>query len=378
MKKRILLLSLLLGLGLAAGAKDLGGIPEARFRVLYQVTKEPVNWIAVQIYCQRKLSWRERWRIGWQEDYETVYDSFSFHPTEDGWVTLPAIHAPGTTEYEIEIYAPGCAYFLYPYKYSGDSASRPFNEETLPKFLNMPEEKRVLYAEYAPECKHFIPSVQGTYEGIAYSLEAFRIFLLEWPTQMCNGIGETPPYGTWSEGGRAPYYKELYFERVLSSIHFRNLDLSCYERGVDDWTCRQKNERLLPLSPEELAERHAKAQELRARLREIVCKDLQEKKRIWDAHELHPAQIRTGWPPSLQEWRKQLKAREGQKEFDPPSKFLDDPFIQGADCEALREFYARRKAGEKEPSSAVAPAEPAAATPPPPAPAQPAKPDGRK
>jgi hypothetical protein len=364
------------GLSLGLGAKP--AIPEARFRVLYKATNEPVRWIAVQIYCQRKLKWSERHKTG--EDEATVYDSFSFHPTEDGWVTLPAIEAPGTTRYDIEIYAPGCASLIYPCK--GGLAS-PFNQENLPQFLRMPEDKRVLLAAYAPDHYWYVPIQQETYEGIQYSLDAMKAYCSEWPTLMSDVYGDTPPHGTWSEGeykSRAPHYKENYFQEMLSWVHNMQENISHYERRVvrpfGGDTGGGKLDKA-PISQEKLAELQAKAKELRARLRDIVCKDLQEKKQLWDSHKLLPALLNN---PTLKRWarglleewakREEEAAKQTRKGFEPPTKFLDDPFVQEMDCEALREFYQHRNEAPTGPSgpAAVAPGVPstgAQAQPPP-------------
>lgn len=337
MRARMILLMVFLGcLGLQAGLKAQSAIPEARFRVVYKATNEPVHWLAVQIYCQRKLTWSEKRRIGWSDDEATVYDSFSFHETQDGWVTLPAIEAPGTTRYDIEIWAPGCGALTYPCK---GGLADPFNENNLPKFLKIPPEKRVLYAEYTDNGHWFVPTRQRTYEGISYALDALAIFLREWPRLDCNlTAGCTPTYAMYKEG--APYHKVEYFSSIERWAYWQ-------PRGIGEYEESEKSEQSEKLR----ADIHVKAQELRNRLKDILCRDLLQKKQLWDSHQLSPAILndpnwkRQWYVDYLQQWskREEAEAREGKRGFDPPPELLDTPFLRESNCEALQEFYPKEE-----------------------------------
>lgn len=339
MRARTVLLALLACLGLQAGLKAQPAIPEARFRVVYKATNEPVHWLAVQIYCQRKLTWREQRRIGWSDMEATVYHAFSFHATQDGWVTLPAVQAPGTTDYIIEIRAPGCSFLTYPCK---GGLGPPFYDDNLPKFLKLPPEKRVLYAEYTNDA-NWIPTQQRTYEGISYTLDALEIYLREWPKLDCGLAGGcTPSYNMYKEG--APYHKKRYFDRVYTWVDFRSRDFGNYEESASGAPSEEAKAGIL-----------AKAQELRTRFKDIVCKDLLEKKRLWDSHQLSPAILnnpsrnRQWYADYLQQWtkREEEEAREGKRGFEPPCRLLDDPFIKEMNCEALREFYPKAPGAEQ-------------------------------
>ena len=85
-----------MGQASAESLKAKPAVPELRFRVLYKATNAPVQWLFVDISCERKLGWSERRKTG--QEQQKTYSSFGFYPTKDGWVTLPAIEAPGTTE----------------------------------------------------------------------------------------------------------------------------------------------------------------------------------------------------------------------------------------------------------------------------------------
>ena len=237
-------------------------IPETRLRIVYKETRQPVEWVMLSIVGWQKWGSRAEEKayeekVGAYASMKTVYGGSRFIEAQDGWITIGAVKDPKMDEYRIDIRPAACN--ILDYSGTKDYANT-FTEKSLPKFLALPEQQRVLEAQLVEQCYLPAGTLNPNYEEVRYFIEAYRIQLSHWPelswAKDCYGV---PAKGV------APYYEYYYWGTVedhLGRLGARFDMDNPYHLGV------------APLTKEQRAD-------LIQRIAALFCNDIRAKQKWW-------------------------------------------------------------------------------------------------